>query len=80
LPEVLNSVATVYDWKGFYAPVNKKVVKVPEKTLQSYVGVYMVQKNTFVNIMKQKDGYYQFAEANIAKCIFPARRIISIWK
>ena len=70
LPEVLNSVALVYGWKGFYPPITKKVVKVPEKTLQTYVGVYMVQKDRFVNIMKRKDGYYQFAEGNYNKMYF----------
>ncbi len=70
LPEVLNSVASVYDWPGFYAPINKKVVKVPAKILRTYVGVYMVQKNTFVNIMKREDGYYQFADGNYYKMYF----------
>lgn len=70
IPEVLNSVASVYDWKGFYGPITKKVVKVSDKILQTYVGVYMVQKNTFVNIMKRKDGYYQFADGNYYKMYF----------
>ena len=70
MPEVLNSVATVYGWKGYYTPVNKNVVKVPEKILQSYVGVYMVQPNTFVNILKKGDDYFQFADGTYFKMYF----------
>ena len=44
-----------------------------EKILQTYVGVYMVQKNTFVNIMKRKDGYYQYADGNYSKMYFTSK-------
>lgn len=46
LSEILNSVAQVYDWKGFYNPVFKKVVKVPRDSLQLYVGNYLLVKDT----------------------------------
>jgi CubicO group peptidase (beta-lactamase class C family) len=42
LPELVNSVAKVYDWKGFYAPTIKKLVDVPEETLAKYVGKYQI--------------------------------------
>ena len=44
--EVLNSVAQVYDWKGFYKPVFKKLIVVPKDTLQQYVGDYKMDKDT----------------------------------
>jgi CubicO group peptidase (beta-lactamase class C family) len=44
--ELLNSVATVYDWKGFYNPTLKKTVKVPKDSLQQFPGNYLLMKDT----------------------------------
>jgi CubicO group peptidase (beta-lactamase class C family) len=44
--ELLNSVAMVYDWKGFYKPTFKKVVVVPKDTLQQLVGKFLLIKDT----------------------------------
>lgn len=41
IPEIVNSVATVYKWKDFYNPVSKQVVIVPESTLKTYEGIYI---------------------------------------
>ena len=38
--EITNSVATVYGWKGFYAPVVKREVKVADSVLNQYPGRY----------------------------------------
>ncbi|SHM09937.1 serine hydrolase domain-containing protein [Mucilaginibacter sp. OK098] len=38
--EIINSVATVYKWKGFYNPVVKKEVIVPDGVLNTYCGKY----------------------------------------
>ena len=39
--EIINSVATVYDWKGFYNPLQRpKIITVPQNILASYVGEY----------------------------------------
>lgn len=46
IAEVLNSVAQVYDWKGFYNPVFKKVTTVPKELLQQYTGNYQLGKDT----------------------------------
>ena len=70
LPEVVNSVATVYQWKGFYTPVEKTVTNVPAKKLKTIEGVYMVQPDKFTNIMKRKDGYYLYAEGTYSKMYF----------
>ena len=39
--EIINSVATVYDWKGFYNPLQRpKIITVPQNILETYVGEY----------------------------------------
>jgi hypothetical protein len=40
LQEVINSVATVYDWKGFYEPEVKILFPLKAEQLQSYEGRY----------------------------------------
>lgn len=40
VPEIINSVATVYQWKDFYKPVVKKVVHPDTSKLKEYVGEY----------------------------------------
>src|SRR5688572_543495 len=46
ISELLNSVATVYNWKGFYKPTFKRIVIVPKDTLTQYVGKFLLQKDT----------------------------------
>ncbi len=46
ISELLNSVAQVYDWKGFYKPEFRKLVTVPADTLQLYAGNYLMMKDT----------------------------------
>jgi len=46
ISELLNSVATVYNWKGFYKPTFKKIVIVPKDTLTQYIGKFLLQKDT----------------------------------
>jgi len=38
--EIINSVAAVYGWKGFYTPVVKKEAVVPDSVLKTYCGKY----------------------------------------
>jgi CubicO group peptidase (beta-lactamase class C family) len=38
--EIINSVATVYDWKGFYKPVLKREVTIQDSLFNQYTGVY----------------------------------------
>ena len=40
IPEIINSVASVYQWKDFYQPVLKKVVHPDKGKLKDYVGEY----------------------------------------
>lgn len=44
--EVMNSVATVYNWKDFYNPVFKKLYVLPKDSLSNYVGKYLLGNDT----------------------------------
>jgi Domain of unknown function (DUF3471) len=55
LVEIINSVATAYNWKGFYQPQIKKVIKVNDNILETYVGTYRVENNKF-SIERENDG------------------------
>jgi CubicO group peptidase (beta-lactamase class C family) len=46
IPEIINSVATVYQWKDFYKPVIKKVVHPDTSKLKDYVGEYKIANTT----------------------------------
>jgi CubicO group peptidase (beta-lactamase class C family) len=71
LYELLNSVARVYKWKDFPGiPPTKKVIKLDDKKMQKYLGVYQVIPNTFVHLMKNDDGYFLFADGNYYKMYF----------
>jgi len=53
MDEIINSVATVYKWEGFYTPVTKKEID-PPAALEDYAGRYIVGGDT-VRIL-QRDG------------------------
>jgi CubicO group peptidase (beta-lactamase class C family) len=55
LSEIVNSLASVYNWKDFYTPKIKKVVIVNNEILKSYVGNYKLYRNTF-NVVLEKEG------------------------
>ena len=65
----MNSVATVYKWKGFYRPLVKKEITVADPTLQKYTGTYMYE-NTIANILKREDGYYLYSNGTYMKMHF----------
>lgn len=44
--EVLNSVATVYNWEGFYKPVFRKKITPPADTLKAMLGSFKVMGDT----------------------------------
>lgn len=46
IPEVINSVAAVYQWVDFYKPVVKKVVHPDTSKLKDYVGEYKIANIT----------------------------------
>ncbi len=69
LDEIIASVATVYDWKGFYKPQIKKVVKVNNEILKTYVGEYKAGNNT-VLIKKENSGLFGYQGANKMQLYF----------
>ena len=46
ITELLNSVATVYEWKGFFTPTMKKLVKMPADSLKQFTGDFLMGKDT----------------------------------
>lgn len=69
LNEIINSVATVYDWKGFYNPQIKKVIEVNNDILEIYVGKYKAG-NTTVSIKKENNGLALYQGNNKVKLNF----------
>lgn len=57
LPELVNSVASVYKWKDFYNPIIKNEIKVPDSILEKYVGIYFFD-DKFATIFKKPNAYY----------------------
>ena len=55
IPEIINSVASVYQWKDFYKPVIKKVVHPDTNLLKTYVGEYSLENITLR--FKLQDGH-----------------------
>lgn len=57
LEEIINSVATTYQWKNYYVPVKLKQVPQPTTVLQAYVGKYKVDEEYWAMELK-KDGLW----------------------
>jgi CubicO group peptidase (beta-lactamase class C family) len=57
LDEIANSIASVYHWKDFYKPQQKKIVTLKDDLMASYAGKYKLNKDTF-EIVREKDGLY----------------------
>jgi CubicO group peptidase (beta-lactamase class C family) len=71
--ELLNSVASVYDWKGFDKPLNVNTVKVPDLISQNYCGVY-IYEGKIAEITTKKDGLYFWAENQNCKMYFTTEK------
>ena len=46
----------VYNWKGFYNPVLKKLVAIPDSLLNKYVGEYVSENPSIKIIITKKNG------------------------
>ena len=55
LGEIINSVATTYQWKNYYVPITQKEAPQPPNVLATYVGKYKIQ-DEYVAIELKKDG------------------------
>jgi CubicO group peptidase (beta-lactamase class C family) len=60
IEEIVNSVASVYQWKDFYQPVIKKVIPVAEKILDSYLGTYDLNGDTITITKRDGDLFVNF--------------------
>ena len=68
--EIINSIASVYNWKGFYAPKIKKVVTVRNDILKSYVGKYKLNNDTLIVTLENKNLMIRFNQKEKYKALF----------
>ncbi|MDN3585975.1 serine hydrolase [Pedobacter aquatilis] len=61
IPELINSIAKVYGFKGLYRTETVNLTQVPESLLESYTGRYQLMPNFILTI--SRDGKSLFAEA-----------------
>ncbi len=73
LVEMMNSVAEVYNWKGFDKPAVIKTTRVPEATTNKYIGVYLYD-GKIAEVTKRKDGLYLWTAGQDAKMYFTSDR------
>jgi CubicO group peptidase (beta-lactamase class C family) len=70
LDEIVNSVAITYRWKDYYQPVIKNIIKVPEATLDTYIGKYEISGGAIVTIKKDDTGLRFLVNGNTDWRIF----------
>jgi CubicO group peptidase (beta-lactamase class C family) len=54
--ELLNSVASVYNWEGFNNTIKKKLVKIAEQKITEYVGEYLSENPPIKISITKSDG------------------------
>ena len=67
--ELLNSVANVYNWKGWDKPKHVQTIAIDKSLHNKYKGLYAVD-STFIEITQEKDGLYYYAQGQKAKMYF----------
>jgi CubicO group peptidase (beta-lactamase class C family) len=70
--ELLNSVASVYNWKGFDKPKNINTVTVPDATIQKYLGVYLYE-GKLAEVTKEKSELVYWADGQTCKMYFTSQ-------
>lgn len=58
IPEIANSVAKVYGFKGLYHSKLKKLVTVPDSVLEKYTGTYELEPKHNLNIIREGNHLY----------------------
>lgn len=53
MEEIVNSVATVYNWEDFYKPKIRKLVQIPDDVLDTYIGEYELNPQFKIAIMRE---------------------------
>ena len=71
--ELLNSVASEYNWKGFDKPASVNTIKIPETLEAKYVGVYVFE-GYIAEITKRDDGLYFWTMGQEAKMYFTSEK------
>ncbi len=67
--ELLNSVAIVYNWKGWDKPKNVQTITIDKSLYNKYKGLYVVD-SSFIEITQEKDELYYYAQGQKAKMYF----------
>ena len=67
--ELLNSVASVYNWKGFDKPTSVTTKKIPDALAQQYVGIYLYD-GLIAEVTKKQDGLYYWTNGQDVKMYF----------
>lgn len=73
LIELLTSVATVYNWKGFDKPLSVNTINVPESITNKYPGVYLYE-GKLAEVIKDKDGLTYWADNQTSKMYFTSEK------
>lgn len=70
ISEFINSVAKAYQWKNFYhEPLRKKSIKVADKLLKSYEGLYLYDQ-TWSAIGKKDNKYHFYTNGSYVNMYF----------
>lgn len=67
--EIVNSVARVYNWKGFYTPKIKKLINPSAAVLEKYIGKYTFMTETYA-VTKENGGLVFHDGGNKLKMYF----------
>ena len=70
LGEIINSVATTYNWKNYYVPVNLKHVLQPNTVLTPYVGKYKVRNQEWAIELKNDGPWLAVDKTTALKMYF----------
>jgi CubicO group peptidase (beta-lactamase class C family) len=71
--EIINSVSTVYGWKGFYNPETRKIVNIPDTIAEKYTGTYSCSKPKMTITVKIKNKVLHLTtrgEDNLERMLF----------
>jgi CubicO group peptidase (beta-lactamase class C family) len=74
IPEIINSVATVYNWTGFTNHVSKKIVPVDNDTLAKYTGTYTLEGITLKVTQKDNALYLSQDDSDPVRMYFTSNR------
>lgn len=59
IPEIISSIATVYNWKDCYQPTIKKLALPPDSLLQRYTGTYQMKRPELTFTVRSAGNYLE---------------------